>query len=267
MKKILVFIYCATILISCKKNTDTPAQIENANQQLTRIIKTTNLSSGPVSQYLDFEYNSAGKIMVEGNKSYVRDEKQRIVQVGTNIPNTTVSQGGKVYYVSPESNKVAYTLYTFADTYYNDVNTVDSIAYVHDATGNLAKLMYYVYHFGETPILYLYQAFDYDNNGNLLALKRFSITNGIIGNCGAYVFSNYDNKVNPLHAADEVRMAEFNMEGAVNLSANNFMSYKNNLSYIDNYGKVYKYRADGRPASCSVLYNGTDAFTLTFEYK
>jgi hypothetical protein len=261
MKKALAFVYCAAILISCKKNTDAPAPIENANQQLARIIKTTNLSSGPQIQYFDFEYNSAGKIISEGNKSYLRDEKQRIVEVRNKIPNTTVTQHYKVFYSSPESNKVAHTLFTFADTYNSEVNTVDSIAYVHDNKGNLAKLMYYVYHFGETPGLYLYEVFEYDNNGNMLALKRFSITKGVVRNCGAYVFSNYDSKVNPLYAADEVRMAEFNIEGAVNLSANNFMNY--NTSY----DKVYSYRADGRPASCSVLFKNTDAFTLTFEYK
>jgi hypothetical protein len=261
MKKNLAFAYCAAILISCKKNADIPVQIENANQQLARIIKTTNLSSGPQIQFLDFEYNSAGKIVAEGDKSYLRDEKQRIVEVRKKIPNTSVTQACNVYYVSPESKKVAHTLYTFADTYYSEVNTVDSIAYVHDAKGNLAKLMYYVYHFGETPNLYLYEVFEYDDNGNMLALKRFSITNGAVRNCGAYIFSNYDTKVNPLYAADEVRMAEFNMEGVVNLSANNFMNYNNS------YDKIYSYRADGRPASCSVLFKNTDAFTLTFEYK
>jgi len=262
MKKAVLFAIVFIIMISCKKDnvikTDTK-QTENSRQLLTKVVKTTNLSSDiSYDDVINYEYNSAGKIITEGNKTYFRDDKQRIVRIldpGTGTNRDDIN----VYYSNPESNKIAYTLCILVGG-----EAIDSVVYLHDEYGRLIKTTsYFSYISGANSpgaVLSHFTVFQYDEMGNIEKLNLYNVDNGKVFRCGQYHFMNYDKMINPQYAADEVRAMEFSYDGIINAS-------KNNLTGINGYTKSYEYRTDGRPRSCMVKQNGTPAFKLTFEYK
>jgi hypothetical protein len=274
MKKILIIASCSIIIVSCKKDTGTVPEVESSNQKLIKLTKTSYLASGPYSEYLNFEYNSAGKIIAEGNKKYLRDDKQRIIQVHQFTTQQIADEYTlQVHYSDATSGKVSYTNHIRTDMPLKA--PTDSIAYIHDAKGRLTKLMHYYLNYltaGAPPALVQYHTIEYDNNGNILSLNRYAIPNtGTLVHCEEYIFDRYDSKTNPMHTEDEVRLLELNWGGTFNVSLNNSMLANNSkrsfINVNDIYGKVYDYRADGRPRSCNVLLNGADAFTLIFTYQ
>jgi len=250
MKKVIPCAICFVMMIACKKENVVTEQTENSKQLLTKVIKTTNLSSDIFyNEVINYGYNNEGKIITEGNKTYFRDDKQRIIRIldpGTGTNRDDI----KVYYTSPESDKIAYTLCTLVGG-----DARDSVVYLHDNYGRLIKMESYV-----STFLSHYNVFAYDESGNIKQLDLYNIDNGKAFHCGHYYFKGYDQTINPQHAVDEARSMEFSYQGVINASKNNFTS-------IDIYTKSYEYRADGRPRSCTVMQNGVTAFKLTFEYK
>jgi hypothetical protein len=257
MKKLALCSMFFLVLVSCKKENNPDTQIEDSKQQLKKLVLLSN-TGGPSYELATYQYNSEGRIITEGSKTYVRDDKQRIVRIlepgtPTNRPDI------HVYYSSPESNKIAYTLCTF------DSGEKDSVVYVHDNAGRLQKkLSYYSYlstnNLPGGTYLSHYDVFVYDESGNLIQLDFYNISLGQqVSHCGQYKFFDYDNKNNPQYADDEVRAMEYFCQGAMNASKNNFTRSNDMM-------KVYTYRADGRPRSC-VVTSGTQKFTLIFEYQ
>jgi hypothetical protein len=242
--------------LSCKKEDGADKQVEDSKQLLKKVV--LNSTTGLTYDVVNYQYNSEGRIITEGSKAYVRDEKQRIVRILE--PGTRTNRADiQVYYSSPESKKVAYTLCTLVDG-----SARDSVVYVHDNAGRLEKKLNYFSYLStdNLPVgTYLahYDVFAYDENGNLLQLDFYNIHQGKTYHCGQYQFSGYDNKNNPQYADDEARTMEYFGNGVINASKNNFTKNKNIT-------KTYTYRADGRPSSC-IVKSATQNFTLTFEYQ
>jgi len=215
-------------------------------------------ASGLSYDLATYKYNREGRIIEEGSNTYVRDEKQRIVRI---LQPGTLSGSGviQVYYTSPESTRIAYTLCTLTDG-----TSRDSVVYVHDNAGRLEKkLSYFSYLSTDNipvgPFLSQYDVFTYDESGNLAQLDLYSITQGITYHCGQYRFAGYDNNNNPQYTDDEVRVVQLYCDGLINASKNNFTKFQS-------FTKTYSIRADGRPRSCAVI-SPTQNFTLTFVYE
>ena len=273
MKKTALSAIFLAILVSCKRESIEPTLPETNDQLLTKVIKTTTLGDGhSYDEVANYDYNEVGKVITEGSKSYMRDDKQRIVRI-LDQTSPINRRDIQVYYSDSDPTKVAYT---FCRVSGGDPAT-DSIVYIHDGYGRLSKTMSYIHSFGgtyvtdtifyyqhtvpDTTFLYQYTLFKYDDKGNVKQLDIYNLN--IYGNpvhCKGYRFENYDNMVNPQYADDEVRMMEYSFDGIVNASKNNFTS-------VGIYSKNYEYRKDGRPRSCAVNQNGTPAFKLTFQYR
>jgi hypothetical protein len=69
MTRIVCSIFCLLVIISCKKDKTIKQPIENSNQLLSKLTKTTYLSSGAYIEFIDYEYNNAGKLIREGAKN------------------------------------------------------------------------------------------------------------------------------------------------------------------------------------------------------
>ena len=107
-----------------------------------------------------------------------------------------------------------------------------------------------------------FKIFKYDNEGNLSKVNSYSIdfTTGDTVRCGQLYFKDYYKTANPLYTTDEVRTFQLGYSGLINSSKNNFFS-------LGDYTKDYEYRADGRPRSAMVKYNGGLVYKLTFVYN
>lgn len=272
MRTAILYATCIALLFSCKKE-NVSQQPEASNQQLAKVIKRTNLDANhSYDEVINYEYNDARKIISEGNKTYVRDSKQRIIQI-LDKSKATNRNDIEVHYSDIDPKLVSYTFCRISS---GDPAT-DSIVYVHDTNGRLIKTMNYIHYFGgtyltdtilyylhtvpDTTFLYEYTLFQYDDNGNLKQLGTYSINlNGKPVLCSIYRFNDYDQMTNPQYADDEIRSMQFSFDGVINAS-------KNNFSNVGIYTKSYEYRTDGRPRSCEIKQNGTYAFKLTFEYK
>jgi hypothetical protein len=254
MKKITLVFFCLAFF-ACKK--DSVTQTETSAQVLTKIIKTADFGGGTYS--VDYAFNDAGKIIAEGNIKYMRDDKQRIIQIldkGTPSNREDV----RVFYSDANSNKVAYTFCNLTGS-----NATDSVVYLHDETGRLTKLMHYIHYFEDTYVpdttyLYQYDILSYDANGNLLLLDDYKPYLGQIAHCVHMEFDDYNTDNNLLYSDDEVRILQTPCGGFMNSSPNNFVK-------MGVYMKTYVYRADGRPHSCIVKLNGKDDAKFVFEYK
>jgi len=256
MKKIALCSMFFTLLLSCKKENQADKQVEDISQLLKKVVLTP--ASGLSYDVAIYQYNSGGRMIAEGSKTYVRDEKQRIVRILE--PGSLTNRADiQVYYTSPESGKIAYTLCTLVNG-----TSRDSVVYIHDNAGRLKKkLSYFSYmssdNFPVGPFLAHYDVFTYDEGGNLQQLDFYNIDQGITYHCGQYQFSGYDNNNNPQYTDDEVRAMEYFCDGVINASKNNFTKSKNIT-------KTYSIRADGRPRSCAVI-SPTQNYTLTFVYQ
>jgi hypothetical protein len=228
---------------------------------LTKVIRTTIFSSDvSYDEVIKYAYNEAGKIILEGNKTYVRDDQQRIVR----ILNSNAAEGRpetRIYYSETNPTEVSYTFSPL-----DAIGATDSVVYLH-TKGLLTKTMSYIHYFktstsSEHTSLEKYNIFKYDDQGNLSKENFYSIDpkTGDTVRCGQFYFKDYYKTANPLYTSDEVRSIEVRYNGLINSSRNNFFS-------IDGYTKDYEYRADGRPRSCMVEYNGSVVFKLTFEYN
>ena len=248
-------------LLSSKKEAAIVQPLETGSQRLVSVTRTTTLSGNvSYSEAINYEYNNAGKIIAEGNKKYLRDDKQRIVQIA-DLSAGTNNGGTRVYYSDADENKITYTLCASGD------DGRDSVVYLHDSNGRLVKTMDYFSYVSskyspDTTFLSRYSVFKYDGNGNIVQVDLFSIdyVNQGVAHCGQDVYSSYDKTINPLYTADEVRTAEHAYYGVINTSINNY-------ACIGPYTKSYEYRTDGRPRSCLVKQNGVEAFKLTFKYN
>ncbi|MEP7318413.1 MAG: hypothetical protein ABI921_06720 [Panacibacter sp.] len=198
-------------------------------------------------------------LIAEGNKSYERDDKQRIIRIlepGTLTNRTDI----QVYYKDDNSNEV---LYTFCKLV-NSLGT-DSVVYLHDEDGKLVKTMSYFRDLSDNALsdvanLVQYDLFNYDPDGNLVQWDDYKVRVGFDSNCGSYSFNYYDKKRNPLYTGDEARTTGITWGGMLNNSANNCMS-------MGSYARIYDYRTDGRPRSCIAKLNGVNNYKLIFEYK
>lgn len=272
MKKVSMYLLSTLFLgmmMSCKKDAITVSQSErtpsehpeSSDQLLTKIIRTTYLGSEVTfDEAIKYEYNEARKIITEGKKTYVRDEQQRIVRI-FNSNNCDGRPDTKVYYSDVNPNEIVYTFSPL-----DAIGATDSVVYVH-ANGRLTKTMSYIHAFAtatcpEHTSLERYNTFDYDDEGNLSKVNSYSI-NSETGNtihCGQLYFKDYYKTANPLYTSEEIRTGEVGYEGIINSSKNNFYS-------IDRYTKDYEYRADGRPRTCLVKYNGSLVYKLSFNYE
>jgi hypothetical protein len=264
MKKASLYalsIICLALMISCKKDKIAAIQQpETSDQLLTKIIRTTFLGEVSVDEVIKYEYDGAGKIISEGDKTYVRDDQQRIVR----IYNSNVCDGrpdSKVYYSEKDPGEISYTFCSL-----DAIGATDSVVYVHDR-GRLVKTMSYIHYFATTAYpehtsLEKYTVFKYDDEGNLSKVNLYSIDipTGDTLRCGQYVFKDYYKTANPIYTSDEARMVAVGYNGLINSSRNNFFS-------VGDYTKDYEYRADGRPRSAMVKYNGSLVFKLTFVYN
>lgn len=253
MKKLILSLLCFAVIISCKKQNAVPEV--SGDQLLTKVTMTT----GAISYSINYGYNNAGKLIKEGNKTYYRDDKQRIARI-TDPGAATGRDDIQVYYGDPLTNKVSYTFCTRAGG-----DAADSLVYLHDSNGRLIKTMNYFSSFTEnktpdTTFLSHCDVFTYDADGNLIRVDDYNIDNGNLYHCGQFNFINYSKSINPLYTDDEVRIMEFEMDALLNTSINNF-------TRIGDYSKSYELRPDGRPSSCTVHQAGASDFTLIFEYK
>lgn len=252
MKKICCGLLCLLALACKKESALTPE--ENSTQKLIKIVKQLHLSNEVVpTETISFEYNSAGYVIAEGNKTYVRDGQQRIVRILD--PGTSTNRDAiDVHYTDAKSTAVAYTISNFEN------GDQDSVVYSHNSSGQMVQTKSYFWsaqggHWYES----LFEIFGYDGNNNLVQIDTYNVSDGRTVHCGQYYFGDYDSKLNPQFAADEVRSVMVWFEGLSNCS-------KNNLRSIGNFTKTYEYRADGRPRSCTVQQNGVVVITLLFEY-
>ena len=266
MKRYMLPIVAFCALLSCKKEHTDTQQLENSKQVLTKIIKTADYGGGTLS--VDYAYNSAGKLIKEGNKTYERDNQQRIVRILE--PGTSTNENDiQVHYNQKNPNLVDYTFCAMTK-----IDATDSVVYLHDNNGRLIKTMSYTTWFSDRdvpPIAFLseYETFSYDPKGNLIQVNIYVREyDGRETLSGEYYFINYDKGINPLYTGDEVRAIDFSCGslfisyyGIINNSMNNFTSINNY------YTKLYEYRADGRPRSCLVQQNGNNIFRLVYEYK
>jgi hypothetical protein len=258
-------------MLSCKKESSI-TQPENSNQLLTKVIRTGEFGGGTFS--IDYKYNSAGKLIKEGNKTYERDDQQRIVRILD--PGTGSNRGDiQVYYNGYAPNEVAYT---FCKMMTGDAT--DSVVYLHDDHGRLIKTMSYISYFAnqyipDTTLFYEFCTFSYNMDGNMAQMDDYKINyDGRVVHCGQYFFANYDRGINPLYTGDEVRMVDFSCggilnstRGVLNNSMNNFTSTINNFTSTGSYTKLFEYRADGKPRTCLIQENGVNLFRLVYEYK
>lgn len=256
-KTMVLLIFAGFMITSCHKEPAEMVTPETNDQQLVKVVKTTHFSSFNYDDVIEYRYNDAGKLIREGVTNYYRDNNQRITRI-LNPPNNTNRMDTYVFYADETSGKVAYTIcnYEAGGNAYRDSNS-----YIHNEEGLLVKLMNYTT--SDKGIFYLYHYYElvYDTSKNLAHLKSFTVNNGLVQICGGWFdYAGYDNRINPLYSGDEVRMLE-NLLEVGNSSPNNFTSQNNT------YSRQFTYRADGRPSSCSIIYNGNEQFTLTFYYK
>jgi hypothetical protein len=264
MKKATLYtlsLVCTLLILSCKKDQVTiNQQPEDSGQLLTKVIKTTNLSNDvSYDEVIKYQYDETGNLVSEGNKTYVRDELQRIVR----IFNSNTAEGRpdtRVYYSETNPFEVSHTFSPL-----DAIGATDSVVYVHDK-GRLIKTMSYIHRFAtatcpEAMTLEKYTRFSYDDQGNLAKANFYSIdpTAGDTVRCGQFYFRDYAKTANPLFTSDEVRTTEVGYNGLMNSSKNNFY-------HIGHYTKDFEYRTDGRPRSCMVRYDGNPVFKLTFVY-
>lgn len=270
--------WAATIAVSllvgasCKKENTDPLQPENAGQALSKIIRIIPLGNEhSYNEEISYTFNVTGKMIGEGDKTYTRDEQQRITEIWDKSKQTNRNHTF-VYYSEIHPQQVLYTLSNWS----GQAAGYDSVAYIHNETGDLLKTMTYVHQYAGSyldtinyypytlpDITYLsnYTDFRYDKNGNIIRLNFYSVSiTGEVVLCGSYTFSGYTVTKNPQYSGDEVRMADYPFYGTTNNSKNNFSS-------IGNYYKDYEYRSDGRPRTCIVREGGEIEFTLKFEYQ
>jgi hypothetical protein len=250
------------LIVSCRKDkVAVNQQPENSDQLLTKVVRTIYLGTEVSSEdVINYQYNGAGNIISEGNKTYVRDDMRRIIR----ILNSNTAEGRpdtKVYYSENNPKEVSYTFSPL-----DAIGATDSVVYVH-TNGRLTKTMSYIHSFGtatcpERTFLDKYNTFKYDDEGNLVKVNFYSIDpkSGDATHCGQFFFRDYYKTANPLYTSDEVRTIEVGYNGLINSSKNNFFS-------IGGYTKEYAYRADGRPRSCVVTFEGNPVFKLTFVYE
>lgn len=255
MKKVILSLFVLAAFASCKKE-QIVSIAETPDQLLVKITKTAELGGGVIS--IDYAYDNAGMLIKEGDKTYYRDDKERIVRIVE--PGTSSNRTGiYVYYKDATSNEVAYTLCNLVDN-----PGTDSVVYLHDNDGKLVKTISYFHDksgavdspdsFGE------YHVFSYDADGNLTHWDDYKIQVGFESHCGSYLFNRYDAGKNPLYSGDEVRAANITWGGMLNNSSNN-------CTATGNAARVYDYRKDGRPRSCIAKLNGVEDYKLVFEYK
>ena len=249
------------LMMSCKKEKVAAIQQpETSDQLLTKIVRTTFLGEVSLDEVVKYEYDGTGKIISEGDKTYVRDDQQRIVR----IYNSNICDGRpdtKVYYSEKDPGEITYTLCPL-----DAISAIDSVVYVHDK-GRLIKTMSYIHYFVTTAYpehtsLEKYTVFKYDDDGNLSKANFYSISpeSGDTIRCGQFYFKDYYKTANPLYTNDEARTIQVGYSGLINSSKNNFFS-------VGDYTKNYEYRPDGRPRSAEVKYDGTLVYKLTFVYN
>jgi hypothetical protein len=254
MNKVFFFMLCFVMFFSCKKEKTSQAS-ESSSQLLRKVIFSSDGLSYPVASY---QYNSEGKIIAEGNKTYIRDGQQRIVEILD--PGTLTNREDiKVYYSTQDKNKVDYTVCKMAD------GVKDSVQYIRDNSGRMVKAVSYVSYSSsslspDTTLLSHYDTYAYSQEGNLIRIDLYNINHGQVSLCGRYNFSGYDKMINPQFSDDEVRTIQYYLDGTMNASKNNFASG-------NGYFKTYEYRADGRPRFCTVQKPGAYTFKLIFEYQ
>ncbi len=96
---------CFLFFLACKKDNSTNRTAEDSKQLLKRVVLTS--TTGNLSyEVASFRYNSEGRITAEGTKTYVRDEKQRIVRI-LDSRTPTSRADIQVYYSTFLSAKVA----------------------------------------------------------------------------------------------------------------------------------------------------------------
>jgi hypothetical protein len=263
MKKIVfipVGFFLIVLLVSCKKGSQTSGNdTENSTQTLYKIVQTRFYASGPTSsETIDYEYDDAGKIIVEGAKHYYRDDKERIIKI-TMPPNSSNRRTIYVHYADASSKTVAYTICHFNAPPNTGISNDslpghDSIVYQHE-NGRLIKMLEYFSGDGISFAADFYHTLSYDEKGNLRQVSRIGDNCLII-----YRYNVYDDRVNPQYSDDEVRILE-TFWGMGNISPNNLISGN---SVGSNH---FEYRADGRPRSCTVSENGRDDVKITYHYK
>ncbi|HEV8506133.1 MAG TPA: hypothetical protein VGQ53_12055, partial [Chitinophagaceae bacterium] len=87
------------LIVSCRKDkVAVNQQPENSDQLLTKVVRTIYLGTEVSSEdVINYQYDGAGNIISEGNKTYVRDDMRRIIR----ILNSNTAEGRpdtKVYY-------------------------------------------------------------------------------------------------------------------------------------------------------------------------
>jgi hypothetical protein len=262
MKKTALYTISLLLLFSCKKEQTAVAPPETGNQLLTKITRTTHFTGGTVlyDEVTNFKYNVAGKIIAEGDKTYERDAQQRIVRI-LNPRTSTNRTDIRVFYSSPTSNQVAYTLCNIPVA----ENYRDSVVYQHDASGRLIRTTSYISEYSksdspDTTYLSLHYDLTYDASGNIAAFDYYNAYQGTMKHCSHDSYENYDSKPNPQYTDDEVRIMDVLCDRVI-------IASKNNVRSTNGYTYAYTYRADGRPRNGTVKQNGNVVFTLAFAYN
>lgn len=261
MKKAALATISFVLLLSCKKEQVAVTQPETGSQLLSKVTRTTHFNGGlTYNEVTNFKYNDAGKIIVEGSKTYERDAQQRIIRIYN--PQTSTNRTDiKVFYSNPKSNQVAYTLCDIAVA----ENYRDSVVYEHDASGRLKRLTSYISEpaKGDVPdSTYLSSYYDitYDASGNVAQFDFYNAYLGTIKHCYHYTFESYDTMTNPQYSDDEVRTLDILCDRVL-------ITSKNNIRSSDGYSYIYTYRADGRPRTGTIKQNGNLVYTLDYAYN
>ena len=261
-----------TGLFACKKEGVPNTSMESGDQKLTKVTGKMRLGDKDYDfETINFKYNTAGKIIQEGSKTYVRDELERIVAI--NDPSSKTNRRHiSIYYEEKQSNNIAYSIAEWG----NGIRGIDSTVYFHDGYGRLAKTETYIHQFASTEITTFGQQtvsdttyksehalYSFDSEGNLKTrlVYRYSYQ-GNAKLCVVDAFQDYLPSVNPQYSEDEIRLVSNDPQfyGTLN-------SCKNNFSATDKFSKVFEYRKDGRPSGCKVLDNGKLSFTLQYTYE
>lgn len=243
MKKLILPVILFAGFCSCSKDHTPPA---NKGELLSEIV----LTQGGLTNRVKYEYNEQGKIIQEGDVTYLRDEQQRIKEIID--PNTLTNRKDVfVYYNDALQNKVSYTLSKVAT-----VDAVDSTVYIHDEKGRLQKTVSY---FNGT--LDYYDLYFYDNTDNLITDLHYVMQiTGTSLLCSEDDFDNYTTTSNPLYSDDEVRLNKTFWNSLLNTS-------KNSFTQLGLYVKTFSYREDGKPINCLIHRDGTQDFTISFIYQ
>jgi len=230
MKKILPFIllYGAIYFTACQREISLPESSKGAGDSLTAnlLVRSVSLWSDGTTPAADsivteYTYNDSGRLIkkeVTGQHPihYRRDAQQRVTGITNVLPGGDTAYT-KVFYVSDSSMQVAYLLHGL----FSSATPLDSMAYTYTG-GRVSSIYMYTYNSG-MAVFGGYQQWTFDAQGNAIQLKQYASDSTLNM---SYTFE-YDNKVNPMYAADDARLPA---EWGYTSSPNNIVKQNNEYS-------------------------------------